>query len=101
LRQDASALASREVAPLLESPDERALVERFTRAFQARDIEALVALLTDDVWISMPPIPFEWQGHERARDVFRAVLEPGQLLVATRANGQPAFGFYQPDPRAP
>jgi RNA polymerase sigma-70 factor (ECF subfamily) len=49
----------------------------------------------------MPPIPFEWQGHERARDVFRAVLQPGQLLVATRANGQPAFGFYQLDPHAP
>ncbi|TMG02460.1 MAG: sigma-70 family RNA polymerase sigma factor [Chloroflexi bacterium] len=101
LRQHAPVSGTRNVAPLPNSPDERALVERFTRAFQAADIEALVALLTEDVWISMPPIPFEWQGHERARDVFRAVLEPGQLLVATRANGQPAFGFYQPDPRAP
>ena len=101
LRQRAPVSGTRNVAPLPKSPDEQTLVERFTRAFQAADIEALVALLTEDVWISMPPIPFEWQGHERARNVFRAVLQPGQLLVATRANGQPAFGFYQPDPRAP
>jgi len=100
LRQRAPASGTRNVAPLPNSPDERALVERFTRAFQAVDIEALVALLTEDVWISMPPIPFEWQGHERARDVLRA-LEPGRQLVATRANGQPAFGLYLPDPRAP
>jgi RNA polymerase sigma-70 factor (ECF subfamily) len=49
----------------------------------------------------MPPIPFEWQGHQRAREVLRAVLAPGRQLVATRANGQPAFGLYLPDPRAP
>jgi RNA polymerase sigma-70 factor (ECF subfamily) len=101
LRQRTPVSGTRNVAPAPKSPDEQTLVERFTRAFQAADIEALVALLTEDVWISMPPIPFEWQGHERARDVFRAVLVPEQLLVATRANGQPAFGFYQPDPHAP
>jgi RNA polymerase sigma-70 factor (ECF subfamily) len=85
-------------APLPRSPDERALVEQFTRAFQSDDIEALVALLTEDAWISMPPMPFEWQGHERVRDVLRAVLQPGRQLVATRANGQPAFALYLPDP---
>jgi RNA polymerase sigma-70 factor (ECF subfamily) len=90
----------RDGPPPPSSPDERALVERFTRAFQSDDIEAVVALLTEDVWISMPPIPFEWQGHERAREVLR-VLEPGRQLVATRANGQPAFGLYLPDPNAP
>jgi RNA polymerase sigma-70 factor (ECF subfamily) len=76
------------------------LVEHFTRAFQSDDIEAVVALLTDDVWISMPPMPFEWQGHERAREVLRT-LEPDRQLVATHANGQPAFGLYLPDPHAP
>ena len=87
-------------APPQSSPEERALVERFTRAFQSDDIEALVALLTEDVWISMPPMPFEWQGHERAREVLRT-LEPSRQLVATRANGQPAFGLYVPNPHAP
>jgi RNA polymerase sigma-70 factor (ECF subfamily) len=59
-----------------------------------------VKLLTEDVWITMPPIPFEWQGRDPARAVLRAVLEPGRRLIATRANGQPAFGLYLPDPHA-
>jgi RNA polymerase sigma-70 factor (ECF subfamily) len=101
LRQRVPASGSRNGAPPPSSPDERALVERFTLAFQSDDIESLVALLTDDVWVSMPPIPFEWQGRERAREVLRAVLAPGQRLVATRANGQPAFGVYLPDSHAP
>jgi RNA polymerase sigma-70 factor (ECF subfamily) len=58
-------------------------------------------LLTEDAWITMPPMPFEWQGRERVREVLRAVLQPGRQLVGTRANGQPAFGLYLPEPRAP
>jgi hypothetical protein len=101
LRQRVPASGTRDVAQLPNSPDERGLVERFTRAFQSDDIESLIALLTEDVWISMPPIPFEWQGHQRAREVLHAMLAPGRRLVATRANRQPAFGLYLPDPRAP
>jgi RNA polymerase sigma-70 factor (ECF subfamily) len=92
--------SARDAASLPNSPAERALVQRFTRAFESDDIDDLVALLTEDVWISMPPLPFEWQGHDRARDVLRAVLQPGRRLVATRANGQPALGLYLPDPPA-
>lgn len=83
--------------PQPESGRKRALVERFTRAFEADDVEDLVALLTDDVWFTMPPLPFEWQGRDRARQVLAAVLLPGRRLVATRVNGQPAFGLYLPD----
>ena len=100
LRQRGPVSATRH-APIPQSADERELVERFTRAFQSDNIEALVALLTEDAWITMPPMPFEWQGHERAREVLRALLQPGRQLVATRANGQPAFGLYLPDPHAP
>jgi RNA polymerase sigma-70 factor (ECF subfamily) len=100
LRQRVHVSGTRD-APPPQSPAERALIERFTRAFQSDDIEALIALLTEDAWITMPPMPFEWQGHERAREVLRAVLQPGRRLVATRANGQPAFGLYLPDPHAP
>ena len=92
--------SDRDQPPLPRSAAESALVERFTRAFEADDIEDLVDLLTEDVWISMPPTPFAWQGHDPARPVLRAVLEPGRRLVATRANGQPAFGLYLPDPHA-
>jgi RNA polymerase sigma-70 factor (ECF subfamily) len=98
LRRRVPASSMRDRAPAAGSPEDQALVERFTRAFQSDDIEALLALLTEDAWITMPPMPFEWQGLERAREVLRVVLQPGRQLVATRANGQPAFGLYLPDP---
>lgn len=100
LRQRA-AVSGTQQPPPPQSHVERALVERFTRAFQSDDVEALVALLTEDAGITMPPMPFEWQGIDRARDVLRIVLQPGRHLVETRANGQPAFGLYLPDPHAP
>jgi RNA polymerase sigma-70 factor (ECF subfamily) len=52
--------------PLPHSAAERELVERFTRAFEAHDVEGVVELLTDDAWFTMPPLPFEWQGRDRA-----------------------------------
>src|SRR4030095_12118077 len=63
------------------------------RAWESGDVDALVALLTSDVSVSMPPIPLEYHG----RDVvarFCASLLRRRLhdLVPTRANGQPAFG---------
>ncbi|MBV9354384.1 MAG: sigma-70 family RNA polymerase sigma factor [Chloroflexi bacterium] len=101
LRERIPTSANLDAAPPPKSPAERALVERFTRAFESDDVDALVALLTRDVWVSMPPLPFEWQGRARAREVLRVVLMPGRQLVATRANGQPAFGLYLPDRQAP
>ena len=91
-------ISDHEPPPPPRSPTERAVVERFTRAFQADDIEDLIALLTEQVWINMPPLPFEWQGHSAAREVLRIVLAPGRHLVPTWANGQPAFGLYLPMP---
>ena len=46
----------REPAPLPRSPAEEALVERFTNAFVAGDVAGVVALLTEDVQLTMPPI---------------------------------------------
>ena len=49
----------------------------------------------------MPPLPLEYQGRELARRFFTAVWRGRQYrLVATRANGQPAFAFYVRDPQA-
>jgi RNA polymerase sigma-70 factor (ECF subfamily) len=65
-------------------------------------VDGIVALLMDDAWLTMPPLPFEFQGHDRARRFFTAVVAfqgPRPRLVATRANGQPAFGLYVRDPR--
>jgi RNA polymerase sigma-70 factor (TIGR02960 family) len=97
--------AGREGAPLPRSQRERALVGRFADAFERGDIERVVALLTDDAWLTMPPEPFEYQGHE-AIAAFLTYLEfwqepRGVRLVPTRANAQPAFGYYLKDPRAP
>ena len=86
--------------PPPHSAAEQDLVERLTRAFETNDVQSIVALLTDDVWFSMPPLPFEWHGRDRAFQFLDAMLGPGRRLVATRANGQPAFGLYLPDPHA-
>jgi RNA polymerase sigma-70 factor (TIGR02960 family) len=104
LKRARGTLEARLLRPAHEGPPppssaaELALVERFTRAFVSDDIEDLVALLTEDVILNMPPLPLEWQGRAAVRQVLAAVLEPGRKLVATRANRQPAFGLYLPDP---
>ncbi len=90
-------------SPAPGSAAERELVERFTRAFEAKDVHGIVGLLTEDVWLTMPPIPLEYQGHDLADRFLTATalwLERPRL-VATRANGQPAFGIYVRDPQAP
>jgi len=87
--------------PAPESAEERRLVARFVDAFGARDVDGIVALLTEDAWVKMPPMPFEYQGREAATRFFAAVLPPGghdYRFVRTRANGQPACAFYVRDP---
>jgi Sigma-70, region 4 len=48
--------------PLPDSPAERAALDRLVQAFEASDADALAALMTDDVWVKMPPVPYEYQG---------------------------------------
>ena len=57
---------------------------------------ALVTLLTSDVFMSMPPIPFEYEGREVVAGFCAGLFGAGRRfdLVPTRANGQPAFGAY-------
>jgi RNA polymerase sigma-70 factor (TIGR02960 family) len=94
----------REEAPLPRSARERELVGRFARAVEAGDVEAVVSLLTDDAWVTMPPQPYEYQGHAAIAAFLedRASARGGRALrlVPTRANGQPAFGCYLPDTHA-
>jgi RNA polymerase sigma-70 factor (TIGR02960 family) len=93
-----------ESAPLPNSPQERRIVDDFTRAFQAGDVDAIVDLLTNDARLTMPPMPLEYQGQDAIRDFLATVaLRDGMrhVLIPTRANGQPAFGCYQRDPRTP
>lgn len=86
--------------PAAHSPQERALLERFVAAFTESDIEALVALMTDDVWVRMPPLPFEYRGVAAVHRFFAAVYPHWReidRLVPVRANGQPAWGEYRQD----
>jgi RNA polymerase sigma-70 factor (TIGR02960 family) len=91
----------RERAPLPGSAAEREVVGRFADAFEGGDIEALVALLTEDASLTMPPDPGVYLGPAKIGRFLSTVPAGGDLerfrLVATRANGQPAFGFYITD----
>jgi RNA polymerase sigma-70 factor (TIGR02960 family) len=83
-------------APASDSPAERAIVAEFVRAYESGDLDAMVALLTDDVFVSMPPIPLEYQGRDAVARFYAGIIRPGRRvdLVPTRANGQLAFGIY-------
>ena len=58
--------ADRDPPPPPDSAAERELVEAFTSAFIAGDVDGLVALLSDDVRIAMPPLPLEYDGRDLA-----------------------------------
>jgi RNA polymerase sigma-70 factor (ECF subfamily) len=78
-------------------------VQQFTQAYEAGDVHEIVALLTEDAWLIMPPVPLRYQGRELAARFWAATaFRPGRSarLVPTRANGQPAFGLYIRDPQA-
>jgi RNA polymerase sigma-70 factor (TIGR02960 family) len=91
-----STSAHREPAPAPDSPSEQATVAEFVRAYESGDLDALVALLTDDVFLSMPPFPFEYEGRDVVARFYASMIGSGRRfdLVPTRANGQPAFGAY-------
>jgi hypothetical protein len=85
--------------PASASPSEEAVVAKFVAAYESSDLDSLMALLTDDVFISMPPLPFEYQGCEPASRFFASIFDSGRKfrLLPTRANGQPALSAYVRD----
>ena len=84
--------------PAPTSAAEEAIAARFVSAYEAADLDALLGLLTDDVCMSMPPIPLEYEGRDAVAGFCAAVFDAGRRLelvrTQTRANGQPAFGAY-------
>ena len=96
LQRGRSTAGDREPPPASDSPAEDAIVASFVRAWESADLDALVALLTDDVFISMPPMPFEYEGRDAVARFCASIFGAGRRfdLVPTRANGQPAFGAY-------
>jgi RNA polymerase sigma-70 factor (TIGR02960 family) len=86
----------REPPPVPGSGAEQALAAQFVSAYESADLDALVALLTGDVFMSMPPMPLEYEGREVVARFCPLIFGSGLRLdlVPTRANGQPAFGVY-------
>jgi RNA polymerase sigma-70 factor (ECF subfamily) len=97
--------SGRDLAPLPESREERELVAQFVEAFESGDVAGVVAMLSDDALLTMPPTPLEYEGQEAIGRFLSTVPGAGKLdrfrLVPTRANGQPAFGCYLRDAHTP
>lgn len=85
-----------DAAPQPTSDAQRRLVESFVRAYEAADVDGVVSLLTDDVFVTMPPLPLEYVGRAAAGAFFAAMFRDRSpvTLVPTAANGHPAFGSY-------
>ena len=88
--------------PPPRSAAEQELIRELTTAYTAADLDRLVALLTDDVRLTMPPGPFEYRGRAVAARGLGQLFAHGHRyrLIQTRANGQPAFAVYRTDPHA-
>ncbi|WP_374111252.1 RNA polymerase subunit sigma-70 [Nocardia sp. JCM 34519.1] len=99
LKRARTSLRRRLPAPASEAPAEDAIVAKFVTAYEAADLQALIALFTDDVFLSMPPVPLEYQGLNAVARFLGMLFDAGRRyrLVPTRANGQPAFGVYGSD----
>lgn len=99
------ALASRDAAAEQSAltPAQRALVEEFTRAFEAYDVPRIVRLLREDATMCMPPYDFWLQG---VTDIAgwltgRGAGCAGSRLVPVHANGVPAFAQWRQDGAEP
>jgi RNA polymerase sigma-70 factor (ECF subfamily) len=79
-----------------DAQGEKAIVAKFVSAYESGDLDALVALLTDDVFMSMPPMQLEYEGRDIAARFLDLLFRARRRfnLVPTRANGQPAFATY-------
>jgi len=82
----------------LDEPDQE-LLERYVKAFERYDMEALTALIHEDATQSMPPYDLWLSGRD---DIFTWWWGPGigckgsRVIPAGAANGSPAFGQYKP-----
>jgi RNA polymerase sigma-70 factor (ECF subfamily) len=98
LQRARKTLNARNLPPAEPMDDkQRELLARYATAFEEYDIETLVSLLHEDATMSMPPFAWWLNGREEIRKVLEAAGRPcdGARLVATRANGSPAFWQYR------
>lgn len=101
-RQTLKKQRSRGSLPHDHAPDstesERNVMQAFSQAWRRGDFRGVAALLAADVTLRVPDRSLRWDGPEAVTDFFRSLRSDGDLskipLVATRANGQPAFADY-------
>jgi RNA polymerase sigma-70 factor, ECF subfamily len=73
------------------------VVERYVAAWERNDVDAVVAMLTDDATMTMPPLPSWYRGRDAVAVFLRGAPLTGAKrwrLIPVRANGQLAFGKY-------
>lgn len=110
--REAISLAFVTALQLLPPRQRSVLILRDVLDFSAREVAGMLdvtdqsltsALMTEDVWLRMPPLPFEYQGRDQAARFFATVAfrdSRHERLLPARANGQPAFGSYLLDPES-
>jgi len=102
LQRARAAMAEHGAAPSrdhrADPAQDREVSRRFADAFMAADIDRVIALLTDDAWLSMPPAPHEYHGLPAIREFLLAAFtfRGGRRvrLLPAQANHQPAYGSY-------
>ena len=86
-----------------DSPGGKRLIEELTAAYERGDVAGIVRLFSDDAWLTMPPLPLEYQGRALIRRFLTTIaFRDGRtyLLIPTRANGQLAMASYLREPGA-
>ena len=92
----------RKATPLRLNEQLSALLARYVAAWESADSAALIAVLHEDVALTMPPLPVWFGGHTDVKTfldgfLFRS-MDPFKVkLEAVRASGSPAFAVYQMD----
>jgi RNA polymerase sigma-70 factor (ECF subfamily) len=85
-------------APAVTAEAEAQLAREFASAFEADNVERVIALLTDEAWLTMPPATERYDGPKAIASFLQASAagRPGDryTLLPTRAGGHPAFGCY-------
>ncbi|MEU9536014.1 MULTISPECIES: sigma-70 family RNA polymerase sigma factor [Streptomyces] len=98
---DQDTLAADAANPLDE--EQTKLLDRYVAAFEGYDMKALTALLHEDAVMTMPPFDLWLRGHDDITGFMTTMGAScaGSRLIATSANGTPAFAHYKPNPEGP
>jgi RNA polymerase sigma-70 factor (ECF subfamily) len=81
---------------------DRAMLERYVKAFERYDVSALTSLIREDATQSMPPYDMWLSGRN---DILAWWFGPGigcqgsRVIPAVSANGMPTYGQYKPAPQ--